>query len=108
VVVARNPSEPTQRAMTKTARVYKIETLIRNRGHVSFRALLDELEVSPATLKRDLDYLKDRLGAPIQYDRLSQRLQVRGGLPRRETRTAGSVVQRARAVQPADGASAAQ
>jgi predicted DNA-binding transcriptional regulator YafY len=55
--------------MTKTARVYKIETLIRNRGHVSFRALLDELEVSPATLKRDLDYLKDRLGAPIQYDR---------------------------------------
>jgi DeoR/GlpR family transcriptional regulator of sugar metabolism len=51
--------------MTKTARVYKIEMLIRNRGHVSFQALLDELEVSPATLKRDLDYLKDQLGAPI-------------------------------------------
>lgn len=55
--------------MTKTARVYKIEMLIRNRGHVSFQALLDELEVSPATLKRDLDYLKDQLGAPIEYDR---------------------------------------
>ena len=55
--------------MTKTARVYKIEMLIRNRGHVSFQALLDELEISPATLKRDLDYLKDRLGAPIVYDR---------------------------------------
>ena len=55
--------------MTKTARVYKIEMLIRNRGHVSFQALLNELEVSPATLKRDLDYLKDRLGAPIVYDR---------------------------------------
>jgi predicted DNA-binding transcriptional regulator YafY len=55
--------------MTKTARVYKIEMLIRNRGHVSFQALLDELEVSPATLKRDLDYLKDQLGAPILYDR---------------------------------------
>ncbi len=55
--------------MTKTARVYKIETLIRNRGHVSFQTLLEELEVSPATLKRDLDYLKDRLGAPIVYDR---------------------------------------
>jgi predicted DNA-binding transcriptional regulator YafY len=55
--------------MTKTARVYKIEMLIRNRGHVSFQALLDELEVSPATLKRDLDYLKDQLGAPIVYDR---------------------------------------
>ena len=55
--------------MTKTARVYKIEMLIRNRGHVSFQTLLDELAVSPATLKRDLDYLKDQLGAPIEYDR---------------------------------------
>jgi predicted DNA-binding transcriptional regulator YafY len=55
--------------MTKTARVYKIETLIRNRGQVSFATLLDELEVSPATLKRDLEYLRDRLGAPIVYDR---------------------------------------
>ncbi|HOX69796.1 MAG TPA: WYL domain-containing protein [Burkholderiaceae bacterium] len=55
--------------MTKTARVYKIEMLIRNRGHVSFQTLLDDLEVSPATLKRDLDYLKDQLGAPIVYDR---------------------------------------
>lgn len=31
--------------------------------------MLEELEVSPATLKRDLDYLKDQLGAPIEYDR---------------------------------------
>lgn len=62
-------SDHPRHAMTKTARVYKIEMLIRNRGHVSFQALLDELEVSPATLKRDLDYLKDQLGAPIEYDR---------------------------------------
>jgi len=62
-------SDQPRRAMTKTARVYKIEMLIRNRGHVSFQALLDELEVSPATLKRDLDYLKDQLDAPIEYDR---------------------------------------
>ena len=57
--------------MTKTARVYKIEMLIRNRGHVSFQTLLDELEVSPATLKRDLEYLRDQLSAPIEYDRFS-------------------------------------
>ena len=57
--------------MTKTARVYKIEMLIRNRGHVSFQDMLEELEVSPATLKRDLDYLRDQLGAPIEYDRSS-------------------------------------
>jgi len=66
---AHTLSEQPRRIMTKTARVYKIETLIRNRGHVSFQTLLDELEISPATLKRDLDYLKDRLGAPILYDR---------------------------------------
>lgn len=52
-----------------TARLYRIETLIRARGVVSFKALLDELEVSPATLKRDLEYLRSRLGAPIEYDR---------------------------------------
>lgn len=66
---AQRVSDQPRRVMTKTARVYKIEMLIRNRGHVSFQTLLDELEVSPATLKRDLDYLKDQLGAPIVYDR---------------------------------------
>ncbi|MEK8050846.1 WYL domain-containing protein [Ideonella sp. DXS22W] len=55
--------------MTKTARLYKIERLIRQRGHVSFAQLRDELEISPATLKRDLEYLRDQLGAPIVYDR---------------------------------------
>ena len=55
--------------MSKTDRVYKIEMLIRHRGHVSFATLLEELEVSPATLKRDLEFLRDRLGAPIEYDR---------------------------------------
>jgi predicted DNA-binding transcriptional regulator YafY len=36
---------------------------------VNFAALLHELEVSPATLKRDLMYLRTRLSAPIVYDR---------------------------------------
>lgn len=52
-----------------TARLYRIETLIRARGQISFKTLLDELEVSPATLKRDLEYLRSRLGAPIEYNR---------------------------------------
>lgn len=55
--------------MTKTARLYKIEMLLRSRGCVSFKSLMDELEVSRATLKRDLEYLRDQLGAPIEYDR---------------------------------------
>ena len=55
--------------MSKTSRLYQIEMLIRHRGHVSFAELRARLEVSPATLKRDLEYLRSRLGAPIEYDR---------------------------------------
>jgi predicted DNA-binding transcriptional regulator YafY len=51
-----------------TARLYRIELLIRTQGQVSFQTLLDELLVSPATLKRDLEYLRSRMGAPIEYD----------------------------------------
>ncbi len=55
--------------MDRTERFYKIELLLRSRGSVAFAALRDELDVSPATLKRDLQYLRDRLSAPIVYDR---------------------------------------
>ncbi|MDM0112035.1 WYL domain-containing protein [Variovorax sp. J22R133] len=59
--------------MDRTERFYKIEMLIRNRpegaGYVSFNELMSELGVSRATLKRDLEYLRDRLDAPIVYDR---------------------------------------
>jgi predicted DNA-binding transcriptional regulator YafY len=55
--------------MDRTERFYKIEMLIRSRGSVSFAALMEELGVSRATLKRDLEYLRERLDAPIVYDR---------------------------------------
>ena len=54
--------------MDRTERFYKIELLLKSRGCISFAALQAELEVSPATLKRDLQYLRDRLAAPIVYD----------------------------------------
>lgn len=54
--------------MDRTERFYKIEMLIRAQGCISFAALLDALEVSSATLKRDLAYLRSRLDAPIEYD----------------------------------------
>jgi predicted DNA-binding transcriptional regulator YafY len=55
--------------MDRTERFYKIELLIRTRGSVPFADLMDELGVSRATLKRDLEYLRSRLDAPIVYDR---------------------------------------
>ncbi len=56
-------------AVDRTERFYKIEMLIRTRGCVSFAALMEELGVSRATLKRDLEYLRTRMDAPIVYDR---------------------------------------
>jgi len=55
--------------MDRTERFYRIELLIKRQAGVSFEQLLEELEVSPATLKRDLQYLRDRMDAPIVYAR---------------------------------------
>lgn len=55
--------------MNKIERFYKIDQLLNERGLVSFKDLQDSLEISRATLKRDLAYLRDRLNAPIVYDR---------------------------------------
>jgi predicted DNA-binding transcriptional regulator YafY len=63
-----HPSDSKARTMDRTERFYKIELLLKSRGCVSFAALQEELAVSPATLKRDLQYLRDRLSAPIAYD----------------------------------------
>lgn len=57
--------------MDRTERFYKIELLIRTRECVSFADLLEVLEVSPATLKRDLQYLRERMDAPIEYDAMA-------------------------------------
>ena len=55
--------------MNQTERFYKIEQILHDRRIVTFQQLLDTLEVSRATLKRDLQYLRDRLNVPIVYDR---------------------------------------
>ena len=35
------------------------------------RKLADELEVSPKTIQRDIDFMRDQLGLPIEYDQLN-------------------------------------
>lgn len=55
--------------MDRTERFQRILTLLRQRKSVTRALFLEELEVSLATFKRDLEYLRDRLGAPITYDR---------------------------------------
>ena len=55
--------------MDRTERFYKIDKLLAERKRVTFNEMLDALSVSPATLKRDLEYMRNRLNAPIIWDR---------------------------------------
>lgn len=55
--------------MNRTERFYRIDQLLHEQRVVSMAQLLAALEVSRATLKRDLEYMRDRLQAPIAWDR---------------------------------------
>lgn len=50
-------------------RLHLIDQLLNSRASVTLSEFLDTLEVSQATFKRDLEYLRDQLNAPIVYDR---------------------------------------
>lgn len=55
--------------MDRLERFYRMQSMLKGRRYVRTQEFMDELEVSRATFKRDLDYMKDRLHAPIVYDR---------------------------------------
>lgn len=55
--------------MSQLERLQKINYLIQERGCISANNLMHELEISIATLKRDLEYLRSTFNAPIVYDR---------------------------------------
>jgi predicted DNA-binding transcriptional regulator YafY len=50
-------------------RIYQIDQVLSGRPFVPRAELQERLSVSWATLKRDLSYMKDRLNAPIVFDR---------------------------------------
>lgn len=55
--------------MSRALRITQIDQLLHNRRVVSLQTFLDTLEVSRATFKRDLEFLRDQLNAPIVFDR---------------------------------------
>jgi predicted DNA-binding transcriptional regulator YafY len=55
--------------MSEIDRLYRYKTLLSHRRAVSREDILAALEISPATFKRDLAKLRDRLGTPIVFDR---------------------------------------
>jgi predicted DNA-binding transcriptional regulator YafY len=54
--------------MDRTERFHLIDQMLCNQRSVTRVQFLEALEVSPATFKRDLEYLRDRLAAPIVWD----------------------------------------
>ena len=55
--------------MSDMERLHRIKYMIQQRKCVPREDFLSELEISPATFKRDLEYLRSRLKASIIYDR---------------------------------------
>jgi predicted DNA-binding transcriptional regulator YafY len=55
--------------MERTERFYKIDQLLRAQKVVPLAAFLDALEISRATFKRDIEYMRSRFHAPIEWVR---------------------------------------
>jgi predicted DNA-binding transcriptional regulator YafY len=67
--------------MDRSERFYKITQMLGSRDVVSREALLEELGVSLATFKRDLEYMRERLHAPIVWDREHRGYRLRKQSP---------------------------
>jgi predicted DNA-binding transcriptional regulator YafY len=55
--------------MERLERFYKIDQLLNTQKAVPFSVLMKALGVSRASVKRDLEYMRERFNAPIEYDR---------------------------------------
>lgn len=54
--------------MSRAERLYTIERLLREWRVVPLGEFLEQLGISHATFKRDMEYLRERLNAPIIWD----------------------------------------
>lgn len=56
--------------VSRIDRLYKIHDLLRNARHpVPMKRFMEELEATRNTVTRDFEYLRDTLGAPLEYVR---------------------------------------
>ncbi len=60
---------PAEGCVDRTERFYKIDRSLRQQRVCTMAQLMEALDVSRATIKRDLEYLRDRFNAPIVWDR---------------------------------------
>lgn len=55
--------------MDRIKRFYRIDQLLRERRSVPVKLFLQSLDISLATFKGDLEYMRDRLNSPIEWNR---------------------------------------
>ncbi len=69
--------------MNRAERIYRLHALLQGKSQ-SLARLQQELEASRATLVRDLGYMRDFMGAPIEWDRAANGYGYRPTEPRFE------------------------
>jgi predicted DNA-binding transcriptional regulator YafY len=57
--------------MSQLERIYKLDRLLRRKQSPTKREILSTFEISPAQFKRDLEFMRDRLGAEITFENAS-------------------------------------
>lgn len=62
------PSSLTLSSRPPLERMIAIHHLLQEFSYPNARKLADELEVSAKTIRRDMDFMRDRLNLPIEYD----------------------------------------
>ena len=73
--------------MDRTERFYKIQSLLMGKPSVTMKQMQGALEVSRATLNRDLAYMRDRLHIPFAWDILANEEQEENHDTDRKQRT---------------------
>jgi predicted DNA-binding transcriptional regulator YafY len=56
----------------RTERFYRIRSRLLEKGALTRREIEEDLEISHATFKRDIEYLRDRLNVPVVWSRERQ------------------------------------
>ena len=58
------------RSKTQTERLLDLDRQLRNKAYPNCTSFAAQWEVSTKTARRDIDFLRDRMGAPLEYDAL--------------------------------------
>ena len=58
-----------ERSKSQFPRLLELDRRIRSKEYPNCLTFSEEYEVSQKTIQRDIDFLRDQLGAPIEYDR---------------------------------------